>query len=242
MKLKHSPTFILSIILILLFVAWAELDLYAPAMVEMMRAFHTDEIHIQWTLSLNFFGFFISSLIFGPLADTFGCRKSILIGSFIFIVGSLLCCLSQSINIMILGRLIQGLGISAIVVLLADIYKGNKRLKIFALIGSMVCIVMALAPIIGVFLTKEFGWRSNFWSILYSSIFGTTLIFLFLPETRPKNTLKPFSINIIFHSYKQVITDKKFLQYFLSLCLLIAPYWIFIGLIPLFLWTSLVFP
>jgi len=64
-------------------------------------------------LSLNFVGFFLSSLVVGPWSDSYGRRPILLGGAFLFVLGSLACVLATNLPWLLLGRFIQGLGVSA---------------------------------------------------------------------------------------------------------------------------------
>jgi len=237
LQLSTSSNWIPVLLLFLLVVVWAEVDLYAPGFTDMMYYFKTDEAHIQWTLSINFLGFFSSCLIVGPLSDSFGRRNILIMGTVIFIFGSVFCIFSESMEMFLLGRFIQGLGVSAPAVtaaaIITDVYQGAKQAKALSLINSMITIVMASAPIAGVFFTSNFGWRSNFWVMTLCSIIGVVLIFFFLPETLQKENRRPFSKDGLITGYVEVMTSKVFIACMLGLCLAVSSYWVFIGMIPL---------
>src|SRR5688572_12725003 len=132
---RESP--LIPVVLITILIGcWSELDLYAPSFPQMMHYFATTEQAMQWTLSLNFLGFFFASLLCGPLADAFGRRPVILVGSLFFLLGSLVCVAATSIEIMFLGRFIQGLGVSAPVTVcmavIADIYQGERQVRLLS--------------------------------------------------------------------------------------------------------------
>ena len=176
--------------LVLLIFCWIEVDLYAPAFPQLRRFFQTTEEMIQMTLSLNFLGYFTASLMVGPLGDSYGRRPVILAGSCVFILGSLLCVLAPSLPWLLAGRLLQGLGVSAptslALTVIGDLYQGDKQVKLFSLMNSLVTITMAGAPILGAWLSESFGWRANFMVILATPyfVFIATIPFLFLETLR----------------------------------------------------------
>lgn len=194
--LRRESLWIPVILLVILIGSWSELDLYAPSFPTMMHHFGTTEQMMQWTLSLNFLGFFFAILLCGPLADAFGRRGVILWGSAIFVVGSFICLLASNIEAMLVGRLIQGIGVSAPVTVcqavIADIYRGEKRVRMLSRTNSVITITMALAPIFGVYLTEHFGWHANFVVIFGMALMGGLLIYLFVPETLYKEERRPF--------------------------------------------------
>lgn len=235
--LRRESLWIPIILLVILIGCWSELDLYAPSFPQMMHHFDTSEQMMQWTLSLNFFGFFFASLVCGPLADAFGRRKVILLGSFVFVVGSIVCLFATTINLMLLGRLIQGIGVSAPVTvcmaIIADVYQGDRQIKLLSKMNSTITVTMALAPVIGVYLTDRLGWRANFFAIFAVALLGLLLIWLFVPETHQKHLRTKFEMANLIKGYITLLKSKKFMTAVLGLCLSITPYFILIGILPL---------
>lgn len=241
--LKRDSYGIPAILTFLLIGCWSELDLYAPSFPEMMHFYQTTEQMMQLTLSLNFLGFFVASLLCGPLADAFGRRKVILFGTILFGIGSIICVLASNIELMLLGRLVQGLGVSAPVTVcmavIADIYEGQKQMTLITRMNSVITITMALAPVVGVYLTKHLGWQSNFFAILSIAISGLLLVWLFLPETLEAKNRQPFNGTSLINGYWTLLTSKNFMFATLACCLAITPYFVFIGIMPLLFMESL---
>lgn len=234
--LRESP-WIPVVLISILIGCWIELDLYAPSFPQMLDYFKTTEEMMQMTLSLNFLGFFFASLLYGPLADAYGRRPIIIGGTVLFAMGSLICVASQNIETMLIGRFIQGLGVSAPVTVcmavIADIYQGERQIKLLSRMNTSITIVMALAPVLGVELTEKFGWRSNFFTIFAISVLGCVLLWVFVPETHEDENRVEFSASTLFASYWKLMTSKKFMVAVIGLCLAVTPYFIFIGISPL---------
>jgi DHA1 family bicyclomycin/chloramphenicol resistance-like MFS transporter len=237
-SLLHRESIWIPIVLITILIGcWSELDLYAPSFPQMLDYFKTTDQMMQWTLSLNFLGFFFASLLCGPLADAYGRRPVIIGGSILFLIGSLICVASMNIETMLLGRFFQGLGVSAPVTVsmavIADIYQGERQVSLLSKMNTSVTIVMALAPVIGVYLTEMFGWRANFLAIFIIALLGSLLIWLFVPETHADDSRVDFSPRSLITSYLTLLKSRKFMGATLALCLMITPYFIFIGIVPL---------
>lgn len=235
--LKRESVWIPVILTFLLLACWSELDLYAPSFPQMMHFYETSEAMMQLTLSLNFLGFFFASLLYGPLADSFGRRKIILGGTLLFVIGSAICVFAPSIWIMLIGRLVQGLGVSAPVTvclaIVADIYQGERQIALMTRMNSMITITMAVAPIAGVYLTEHFGWQSNFIVIFAMAVLGLLLIWFFLPETLEKTERRACNKKALVEGYKRLLTSKDFMFRALGCCFAVTPYFIFIGIMPL---------
>lgn len=235
--LRRESLWIPIILLVILVGCWSELDLYAPSFPQMMHYFSTTEQMMQWTLSLNFLGFFFASLLCGPLADAFGRRPVIVAGSLIFVAGSFICLLAGSIEWMLFGRLIQGIGVSAPVTVcmavIADIYQGERQIRLLSRMNSTVTVTMALAPILGVYLTDHFGWRMNFGAIFAVALLGLILIWALVPETLDAKLRTKFAAKSLINGYLVLLKSKEFMTAVLALCFSITPYFILIGILPL---------
>lgn len=238
---KHSPLIFLALLLMLIF-CWIEVDLYAPAFPQIRRFFGTTEEMIQMTLSVNFIGYFITSLVVGPLADSYGRRPVLLGGSMVFVAGSLVCALAPSLPVLLAGRLLQGVGVSAptslALTVIGDLYEGDKQVKLFSLMNSLVTITMAAAPILGAWLGEAYGWRANFMVILGGSALATLGVLVILPESHPPERRLPFSPGTLAANYATLLRSRTFLATVFGLVFLTTPYFVFISIIPfLFLET-----
>lgn len=241
--LRRESLWIPVILLVIMVSCWIELDLYAPSFPQMMHYFSTSEQMMQWTLSLNFLGFFVASLICGPLADAYGRRIVVVLGSLIFVLGSAICLFAPSIGWMLFGRLVQGIGVSAPVTvcmaIIADIYQGERQMKLMSRLNSTITVAMALAPIVGVYLTDNFGWQSNFVTIFALALLGLSLIYFFVPETHDEKMRTPFNSRNMINGYVTLLKSREFMIAVMALCFSITPYFVLIGILPLLFMEAL---
>jgi len=225
---------------------WIEVDLYAPAFPQLRQAFGTTEAMIQWTLSINFIGYFVSSLFVGPLADSYGRRPVLLAGCGLFIAGSALCLVAPSLPLLLAGRLLQGLGVSApttlALTIIGDLFQGDKQVKLFSIMNSMVTLTMAAAPLAGAFLSERFGWRANFGLIFGGGALASLLVALVVPESHPREHRQPFSLRSMGENYGTLLASRQFLGTALGLVLLATPYFLFIATIPFLFLETLALP
>lgn len=116
-------------------------------------------------------GFLLASLVTAPFAgacaDAFGYRKSYVGAVLLFVIGSFLCGWAASMQEMIIFRIIQGVGSSALLtlslVLFGALFPVEKRAKMQALIGAMWALASVVGPALGAFLTAKFSWHWAFW-------------------------------------------------------------------------------
>lgn len=144
-------------------------DLYLPAMPKMVEALATSQAKVNLTMSLFFIFFAGGLIVWGPLSEKFGRKPILLIGSGIYILSSILCAFSQSVDQLILSRILQAFGGSAVTVvaiaIVKDLYDGRQRERVMATVMSMTVIAPMVAPILGAFLLKIASWRVIFMAL-----------------------------------------------------------------------------
>lgn len=117
-------------------------------------------------VSLFFAGMALGQLFFGPFSDARGRRLTILLGLIIFLLGTLICFLSTSMEMILAGRMIQAFGVSgpriASMALIRDLYVGDKMARVMSFITAIFILVPMVAPLFGQFVMKVFGWRHIF--------------------------------------------------------------------------------
>lgn len=100
----------LLLIIVIFIAACIETDIYLPAFPDMMLAFGVSEEVIQSLLTWNFVGICLAGPLYGPVSDSFGRKKPLIIALGLFLLGSLITVFAQTFEQMLLGRLLQGLG------------------------------------------------------------------------------------------------------------------------------------
>jgi DHA1 family bicyclomycin/chloramphenicol resistance-like MFS transporter len=105
-----------------------------------------------------------STLAYGAFADRYGRRPVLLIGLFLFLLGSMISALAGSFMILLIGRLVQsigaGCGITLARAIARDVYGAKRLIKAIAYLTMFFAIGGLLAPGVGGVLVDQFGWRS----------------------------------------------------------------------------------
>ncbi|MDX2479152.1 MAG: multidrug effflux MFS transporter [Desulfuromusa sp.] len=164
-------------------------DLYLPALPQLTEYFSTTPSRVNMTLSF-FFIFYATGLLFwGPLSEKYGRKPILLAGHGIYIIASILCAVSQTVDQLIFFRVLQAFGGSAVTVIatasVKDLYAGREREKIMAMVMSMVAIAPMVAPMIGALLLRITSWQMAFVSLAcFGCISG--LVSLFYQESLEK--------------------------------------------------------
>ncbi len=173
------------IVLIALLSAFVPLstDLYLPALPTMSQHFHSDPAQINLTLTAFFVCYAFGTLLWGPLSDRYGRRPVLLAGLSVYVLASGLSAMAWSVPALIAFRALQAAGGSAAgavaTAIVKDVYGGQKRLSVLAIVQSMVLISPAVAPVLGAFLLRITTWRGVFWvlALIGAIAIGGTLLF-----------------------------------------------------------------
>lgn len=219
------PLLILSII-----VCCIEVEVSVPGFPDIAKNFHTTESLIELTVGLNFLGFCLSALFYGPLSHNFGRRPIMVFGNGLLLLGAIGCFLAPSINFLLAARFIQGLGASTSAVLvftmIADVYQGSQATKLIGRMNAILTIIMALAPLIGSFINNLIGWRGNYGFIALLSFSSWFSLYLYLPETQKKESF--IKLKDVLTPYKKLLLSHKFLALSLVPSFFYASYMAFI--------------
>lgn len=120
----------------------------------------------QLLISVVFLGLAVGQLFFGPISDNIGRKKGVYIGFVLFTVGSLLSIFATTMTIMLLGRFVQGLGVSSprtiSVAMIRDKYEGDDMARIMSFIMVVFILVPIVAPWLGQKVMQLSSWRAIF--------------------------------------------------------------------------------
>ena len=218
---KSSNRLIFLLVLLVLFSPLA-IDIYLPALPIIAANFSVDITNVQDTVTWFMVTLGLGQLLAGPLADRFGRRPVAITGIVIYGICSLLAYWSTSIDMLLGARLLQGFGACATSVAafatVRDCFGAERSGRMISYLNGAICFIPAMAPLLGSWLTAEFGWRSNFSFMAVFALIGWGIVLLLFKETRPENTFiegRTLSLS----RYWSVLSEPKFL-YHAILCML----------------------
>ena len=141
---------------------------------------------MNWVFSIYLLTNAIMTPIYGKLSDMIGRKPILITGLLIFVIGSSLCGLSQSMSQLIFFRAIQGIGAGAIMpvtsTIIADIYPLEKRAKIMGFNGAAWGVAGIFGPLLGGFIVDILSWHWIFYINVPIGIATIVLVTLFLHE------------------------------------------------------------
>ncbi len=166
----------------------------------------------QLVIGLFFLGMAVAQLVYGPLSDSFGRRPMIFLGFAIYLIGSAICLVSESLYALIVGRIVQGIGAAGprIVAnaIIRDRYEGRIMASVTSLVMSVFIVVPVFAPLVGQGIMAISHWRMIFW--LLACLATALLIWavMRLPETLHVNVRQPFKIQRIMRAIAEVLRNR----------------------------------
>ena len=144
--------------------------------------FAVDAILLSWIPTSFLLAAAVFTVPFGRISDIYGMKRIFSIGVALFTIASLLSAIAPSAGLLILFRLLQGLGGAMIFVtglaIITSVYPANQRGKAIGINIAMVYVALSLGPVIGGIMTQHLGWRSLFWAMvpLGSIILAVTVL------------------------------------------------------------------
>ncbi len=187
---------------------------YTPSLPEIARSLKASESMVEYTLTIYLLGFALGTFFWGKLSDRVGRKPCILGGLLIYIIGCVGCYFSNSIEMLMVSRLIQAFGGSIGSVLgqaiCRDSFQGPALGKAYSLIGASLSAFPAIGPVIGGLISESFGWSTIFLVLICFALFLTIIITLRLPETHLKENRKPVGI---WEVAQKLFRDKKVLSF-----------------------------
>lgn len=191
-------------------------DMYLASLPDIAQEYARSYTQVQLTLTVFLLAMGAGQLLFGPVVDTLGRRRPLLVGLLVFILSSLLAAVAPSLEWLLLARFVQGLGsaltLVVIMSMVRDVAEGARAAQIFALLMTIEGLAPVIAPALGGFLSVHFGWRAI---MLVLAALGAAVwlnSFLVLKETLAPEKRLSFQPRAIARTYKYIAADPGFLR------------------------------
>lgn len=189
------------------------IDMYLPAMPSIAKDLGVSAGAVQITLTAYTAGFAIGQLIHGPLADSFGRRPIMVVGTLCFALAGILSALSHGIIELTWVRAAQGFAGAAAAVIIQAVVRDMFDREDFARAMSFVTLTVTLAPLIapmlGGYLAIWFGWRSIFWVLALFAIGVIGLVLWQIPETLKPENRQPLHLRSTLKNYFSLCRNRE---------------------------------
>jgi DHA1 family bicyclomycin/chloramphenicol resistance-like MFS transporter len=211
---KLQPDTLTFTLLLTLLVSFGPLsvDLFVPSMPEIGRVMHAGSGEVQLTISLYLVGFAVGQIVYGPISDRFG-RKPAILGAFtLYGLATLLCLFARDIDTILIGRLLQGLGVSGSSVVaravVRDLFEGPRASLQFSVMNMFMGLMPIFAPLMGGVLATYAGWQTVFVFQFCAAAATASAVLFCLAESRHGTALAPRELA---HSYGTIVRNRAFL-------------------------------
>ncbi|MGM0837475.1 MAG: MDR family MFS transporter [Bacillota bacterium] len=182
---KTKRPFVLAAIMLAMFMAAVEATIVSTAMPAIAADLGGFSLY-SWVFSSYLLMNAVTVLIYGKLSDLFGRKPILIFGIVVFLIGSILCGMAGSIEMLIVFRFIQGFGAGAVMpiasTIVGDMYTKEERAKIQGYLSSVWGISAILGPAIGGLLVQYVSWRFVFWVNVPLGILAIIGLLLYLHE------------------------------------------------------------
>lgn len=200
------------------------MDLYLPVLPQLATDLGAATSTAQLTITACLIGLALGQIVAGPLSDRFGRRWPLLIGVSIYVLASIACAVSGSIEVLIAGRLLQGLaGATGVVIAQAagrDLYRGTALVRYYGRLTVLAGCAAIVGPLIGGQLAAVTDWRGTF---VFLAAVGAAILLaalLIFRETLPAGARSTGGFSHVRANMGVLLTDRLFLGAALTISLL----------------------
>ena len=186
------------------------IDTILPALSIIKSQYNVNPRHIHWTITIVFLGLSVGQLVFGPISDSIGRKKTSLLGLGIFGLGNIISISANDYGLFLICRFFQGLGAGATVVvsraIARDLYSGSQLARVMSFVTTIFILVPVIAPGMGQLVISLSSWE---FIPIITMIFCLALalwIIAFQFETIKK--LRPFNFRGILDGVGEVFKCK----------------------------------
>jgi DHA1 family bicyclomycin/chloramphenicol resistance-like MFS transporter len=189
-------------------------DTYLPALPSITRDLQTTSAAVGLTLTGTLVGFALGQLLVGPVSDSFGRRRPMLIGASLHIVASMLCAIAPNVVALSAFRVIQGMAASGAAVVAMAVVRDVANGRAFVVMMSRLLLVMGAAPVLAPTLGSQVlrftQWRGVFVSLAVIGALLLVLAAVGLPETLPPARRLRGGVRGSVTAYGALLRDRTF--------------------------------
>ena len=183
---------------------------------------------VQFIITALFLGLGLGQLAFGPLSDRFGRRPAIHAGLLLFMAGCLMSVFADGFEVMIAGRIVQGIGAAAprvvTMALVRDQYEGREMARLMSFVMAVFIFVPTVAPALGQGILWLASWRAIFTTFFAIAAIAFAWFALRQPETLHAAHRRPLAPRAIGRAVVEVLRIRSALGYTLANGFVFAPF------------------
>ncbi len=184
-----STRLLLAVLISAVFVSVLNSSMVNVAVPVIREDFGASEAQVGWIITGFLLMYAVGIPLYGRASDVFSLRRAFTFGLLVFGFGSLICVIAPNLALLVLGRIVQGMGGAAVPALasasVAKILPPGDRGTALGLIVSSVGVGAAVGPVVGGVLQQLAGWQSLFYGTLALTLVLLPAALYVLPDTEP---------------------------------------------------------
>lgn len=196
------------------------IDMYLPAFPQIARGLHTGIDNIALSVSTYFLGFAVGQILYGPLLDRYGRKRPLYAGLLLYVVATLGCTASATLETLLIMRFIQALsGCVASVAAMAmvrDFFPVGKSARIISLLVLILGASPLLAPTVGSLIVNGWGWHYVFVTLAAIAMVMLLVAFFFLPEGHAPDKTISLKPKPILEGFREILLEPRFYVFALA--------------------------
>lgn len=195
------------------------IDMYLPGFPAIAENLNTNISQVQLSLTAYLVGIAIGQLFYGPLLDKYGRKKPLYAGLVIYILTSMACAYTFSVDHLIIMRFLQAIGgcvgMVAAQALVRDLFPSNKTAQVLSLLTLVIAVSPMIAPTVGGYVTAHFGWQMVFFVLAGISLLILAAIKWYLPVGAAPDRAISLRPRKVLQNYLMVLKNRQFSTYML---------------------------
>jgi len=190
------------------------IDAILPGLMDIRTEFQIEDVaSTQLIVSLFVLGMVFGEIVFGPLADAKGRKYSIQLGLVIFGVGSLVAMFATNLEMVLVGRIVQGFGVAAPKVvsrsIIRDLYRGDAMARVGSLVMSVMILTPMIAPLVGQTVLFAGTWRWVFGLFLLHAVIASLWLAFRQPETLTPEKQLPINMGELWRNAVAILSNSR---------------------------------
>lgn len=189
------------------------IDAMLPAISDIGRELAPENAHrAKLIIGLFFLGMGIGTLIAGPLSDRYGRKPIMLLGGGIYVTATLVCYFAQSLEVLLVARVVQGIGGAGprtiTLAIVRDLYRGREMARIMSFAMMIFMLVPAVAPLLGQQIIAVADWRAIFLALVIFAVVSQSWLQIRQPETLPVANRVPLELGKFLASAREMFSHR----------------------------------
>lgn len=196
------------------------IDMYLPGFPAIADDLDTSIDKVQLSLTSYFVGIAAGQMLYGPLLDRYGRIKPLYIGLAGYVIASIACAFTFSIDALIIARFAQAIGgcvgMVAAQALVRDLFPVNKTAQAFSLITLVIAVSPMIAPTVGGYVSAGIGWHWIFIILAAITALIILAVHLYLPEGKKADASLSLAPSAVLGNFRMVVRNDQYLIYTLA--------------------------